>query len=226
MIRMIRFIRVAYTARIKDTGEIFEKTKESKPLIVGSNMLIKGLENTLQEMNAGQEKKIVIPPKEGYGERNPSLVRLVPMQIFVKHKMTPYPGMVVSLEGLPARIQTVSGGRVRVDFNHLLAGKTLEYRIKIEKTVTSADEKIRILFEMLFPKIPSKGLKVEKKENRITIVLPKGCLALKDLQERKKALIENIKKFLGVENVKVIEELPMEQPKTPEKLEQGETAKI
>ena len=208
---MIRFVRVRYTAKIKDTGEIFEKTKEPRPMIVGSDMLIKGLEKALQGMEAGQEKKIVIPPKEAYGERNPSLVRLVPMQIFVKHKMTPYPGMVISLEGLPARIQTVSGGRVRVDFNPMLAGKTLEYQIKIEKTVTSIDEKIKILFGMLFPGIPSKDLKIEKKENGITIILPKGCLALKDLQERKNAFVENIKKLLKMENVKVTEELPIKQ---------------
>lgn len=210
---MIRFVTVTYTAKIKDSNEIFEKTREPRSFILGSHMLIKGLEKALEEMNPGQERRIVITPKDAYGERNPRLVRLVPMQIFVKHKMTPHPGMVVALEGMPARIQTVSGGRVRVDFNHMLAGRTLEYKIKIERNVTSDDEKIRVLFEMVFPKISSKDLKVEKKENSLVIKLPKECLTLKDLQERKEVFIENVKKFLKIENIKVIEELPIEEPK-------------
>jgi FKBP-type peptidyl-prolyl cis-trans isomerase 2 len=210
---VIRFVTVTYTAKIKDTNELLEKTKEPKHFILGSHMLIKGLENALEEMNPGQEKRIVITPKNAYGERNPQLVRLVPKQIFVKHKMTPHPGMVIALEGIPARVQTVSGGRVRVDFNHMLAGRTLEYQIKIEKNITTDNEKIRVLFELVFPNIPQKDLKVEKSENSITIKLPKECLALKDLQERKDAFIENVKKFLKIENVKVIEELPLEEPK-------------
>jgi FKBP-type peptidyl-prolyl cis-trans isomerase 2 len=45
--------------------------------------------------------------------------------------MTPYPGMIVSVNRLRGKVLSVSGGRVRVDFNHPLAGKTLRFDVEV-----------------------------------------------------------------------------------------------
>jgi FKBP-type peptidyl-prolyl cis-trans isomerase SlyD len=117
------------------------------------------------------------------------------------------PGLVVVLENnLPGRIQSVSGGRVRIDFNHELAGKTLEYELKIEEKIADEKDKIKALFEMVFPRSPVSELKVEKGENETEIVLPKDCTKLADLQARKITLISQLKKYACVDKIRITEE--------------------
>ena len=43
--------------------------------------------------------------------------------------------------------QSVSGGRVRVDYNHPLAGKDLRYRLRIVRQITKSLEKAKALLE-------------------------------------------------------------------------------
>ncbi len=55
--------------------------------------------------------------------------------------MTPHVGMELTSEGHKGRVLTVSGGRVKVDFNHDLAGKNLEYSIVISDIIEDDEEK-------------------------------------------------------------------------------------
>lgn len=220
----IEFVRVSYTGREKDTGRIFDTTEKEVAvkegiysesvnygptiMILGANQLIAGFEEVLKKMKPGEKKTVELPPEKAYGNRSPELVKLVPMNVFKRNNIDPHPGMVLMLEGMPARIQTVSGGRVRVDFNHELAGKTLIFDIKLVGKIKDNDEKIRVLFERLFPDVKSKELKVEEKkgEKELELTLPKDVLKVKNMHARKVQLIQDIKRFLGYERVKVSEE--------------------
>ena len=60
---------------------------------------------------------------------------------FKKQGMKPEVGMAITSDGTTGIIRSVSGGRVRVDFNHELAGKNLEYDIKVIKVIDDDVEK-------------------------------------------------------------------------------------
>ena len=217
---MTKFVKVIYTGKEKDTGRIFDTNNKKvaednnmynpqlnyKPIlmILGKGQLIKGFEEALEKMKVGEEKTVEIPPEKGYGERKPNLVQLVPLQIFKNNKIDPKPGMVLQLEGTPARIQSVSGGRVRVDFNHELAGKTLVFEIKLENIVEKQEDQLKELVKQVFPFEENLKVKIDGKNAEIN--LSKKSTSMKDYSGRKMILIKQVKNMLEMENVKITEE--------------------
>lgn len=152
------FVSIDYIGRIKDTGEIFDLTdekiaKEQKifrenvkyapvRLVVGAGFVIRGLDEALKEMKVGERKTVEIEPSKAFGERNTQLIRLIPISIFKQQNIDPNPGSYVTINGIPGRVTSNDGGRVKVDFNHPLAGKTLQYEIEMREEITKTEEKI------------------------------------------------------------------------------------
>jgi len=161
------FIKLEYTGKIIETGDIFDTTDEELaeekgihsdkktygPLsvIVGGGHVLKGMETALEGMEEGEEKTIELPPEEAFGERDPNLIQLVPMSEFKKQGITPQVGMAITSEGNTGIIRSVSGGRVRLDFNHELAGKNLEYQVKVAEIITDDLEKIKSMIDLHYP---------------------------------------------------------------------------
>ena len=164
------FIRIDYVGRIKGTGEIFDSTEESVakekgiydpripyrplPVIVGGKFVIEGLENELKKMKVGERKKITIRPEHAFGMRDPKLIRIIPLSEFQKRHVSPRPGMTISVDRLMGRIVSVSGGRVKVDFNHPLAGKELEYEVEIKEKISDKKEKVKAIMEFFLKELP------------------------------------------------------------------------
>jgi len=151
-------VYLSYTGRIKETGEIFDVTDEETakkegvynpevkygdiPVIVGAGFLLPGLDEALLEMKPGEKRHIELTPSKAFGERRPELVKLLPLSEFEKQNIEATPGSYITVNGVRGRILSVSGGRVSVDFNHPLAGKTLSYDIEIKRAVEKTEEKI------------------------------------------------------------------------------------
>ncbi len=148
---MKRALLIAYEGRIKD-GDVIDVVKEDSPLLVilGVGDLIKGLEEALEGMKEGEEKEIEVPPEKGYGERSKDLVVLIPEKEFRQRGIKPYPGLPIEADGRTGRVISVSSGRVQVDFNHPLAGKTLQYKVKVLKEVKDEREIVSYLFKRFF----------------------------------------------------------------------------
>ena len=181
------FLRLEYTGKVQETGEVFDTTDEKVaedadiksenkiygaiPIIVGAGHVLKGIEDALIDMEEGDEKTVEIPPEEGFGERDPKLMQLIPMSEFRKQGIKPQVGMGINLENNTGVIRSISGGRVRVDFNHELAGKNLQYQIKVEKLITDDVEKIRSMISLHYPNpnIEFDSHKVEIKEGKVII---------------------------------------------------------
>ena len=158
------FIRLEYTGKVQETGNVFDTTDESVaeeagikldsktygaiPIIVGGGHVLKGLDEALIGMEEGEEKIVEIAPEEGFGLRDPKLLQLIPMGEFKKQGMKPEVGMAITSDGVTGIIRSVSGGRVRVDFNHELAGKNLEYNIKVVKEIEDDIDKVKSMIEL------------------------------------------------------------------------------
>jgi len=192
------FVKVNYSGKIKETGMEFDKG-ENVPIIVGVNFTLKGIDNALLEMNAGDKKTIEIVPEDGFGNRDAKLVKLVPLSEFRKHDTKPYPGMFVNADNLQGRVLSVSGGRIRVDFNHPLSGKTLIYDLEIKEKIESIEEKIKAIIK-IYARIEEDKSKVLIKEKEVEIEVPPLINSV-----YKKKIADDIMKFLGFEKVKFVE---------------------
>ncbi len=69
---------------------------------------------------------------------------------FRKQGMKPEVGMAITSDGTTGIIRSVSGGRVRVDFNHELAGKNLVYNIQVVKIIDDDVEKVKSMIELRY----------------------------------------------------------------------------
>ncbi len=210
------FIRIDYIGRISESGKIFDLTKEdfakkegmfnpnSKygpvPVVIGGNFVVKGLENELKKMKVGEKKKITVKPEDAFGERKSEFIKLIPLSEFKKQDMDPYPGMPVTINRLMGRVLSVSGGRVRVDFNHPLAGKDLEYEVEIKKRITKIVEKTKAILEFFL-----------KDDKDVEVVIEKDVVEIKmkkDVVRRvKKTIAENIMKWVNnLKKVRFVDE--------------------
>lgn len=172
------FIEIEFTGRVKE-GEIFDSNiKEDlkkanldfppKPFIfsLGEKMFIEGVDEFLIGKNLGTYE-IEISPLKGFGKRNPSLVKIIPLRLFRERELNPYPGAVFNFDNVIAKVISVSGGRVITDFNHPLAGKTLVYKIIVKRKVDDLNEKISSLMDFFF----KKEFSFEVKEKKLIITL-------------------------------------------------------
>jgi len=209
------FVEVDYTGRIKDSGEIFDLTKEDiakkenvyRPdvlygpvvLIVGADFIIRGLDEALRGMNVGDKKNVEITPEKAFGEKKDELVKLIPAARFKEQNLDPVPGAIVNIGVTKGVIQSISGGRVKVDFNHPLAGKTLEYEIEIKSKVTDQKERIKAIVKY-FTGIDEVDVVVKAEETEIEIKKKV------DVARPVKSMMANaITKWCGLDKVKFIE---------------------
>lgn len=182
------FIEVEFTGRIKG-GEVFDSNvseelkklnpgQKAKPFIfpLGQDMFLKGIENFLIGKEIGSYE-IELSPKDAFGFRDPSMIQMIPMKVFIEHKINPIPGTVLNFDNKLGKVLTVSGGRVMIDFNGPLAGKEVVYNVKVSRKVEDLNEKIKSLIEFLFRR--EFNYKIEDK--KLILNVDKGFKAFAEL---------------------------------------------
>lgn len=155
------FIEIEFTGRVRD-GDIFDSNIKKdleklnpditpKPAIIclGEGMFLKAIDDFLIGKEFGNYK-IELVPEKAFGVRLPQLVQKVPMKLFTSQKLNPYPGAIFNFDGRMAKVLSVSGGRVMVDFNHPLSGKNVIYEIRVLRKIEDLNEKIKSFIDFLF----------------------------------------------------------------------------
>ncbi|MFH2092102.1 MAG: peptidylprolyl isomerase [Pseudomonadota bacterium] len=137
-------ISVDYTGKLEN-GDVFDTSSGKTPLkfTVGSGMLIKGFDRAVIGMKPGEKTTVVIAPEDGYGPRNEDHYIDIPRTQF-PDEIPLETGLALELEDpngrpVPAVISKITDESVRMDINHFLAGKTLEFDIQIVETGLTAD---------------------------------------------------------------------------------------
>jgi len=175
------FIEIEFTGKVKD-GEIFDSNikkdletaklnVEAMPFIfcLGEGMFLQGVDNFLTGKDLGKYE-FELEPENAFGKRDAKLIQMIPSKVFREHQTNPVKGAMFNFDGRPGKILTVSGGRIIVDFNNPLAGKTVVYNINVLRKLDSQDEKIKSLINFLF----RKDFKFEVKEKKLFIDVDKG----------------------------------------------------
>lgn len=220
------FVSIDYIGKVKDTGEIFDVTVEEaakknnvynpkvsyRPInvVVDANFIIKGIDDALKEMEVGDKKMIVVEPDKAFGERNPDFVRPIPLSNFKGEKVDPQPGAYVEINGMRGKILSVDGGRIRVDFNHPLAGKKLEYEIEVKREITEPSEKVKAVVGYLTGAVLEKiQANISGNGVELRIELEKNQHDLHG--EQKKHVADTIMKWVGgLEKVRFVDEYSAE----------------
>ena len=174
------FIEIEFTAKIKE-GDIFDSNikedlqgkdikTELKPFIfsLGEGMFLKGVEDFLIGKDIG-EYNIELTSDKAFGKRDADLIQMMPIKIFAEQNVNPVPGIMFNFDGRIGKILTVTGGRVMVDFNNPIAGKDVEYKIRILRKIEEINEKAKALIEFLF----KRDLKFEVKDKKLIVEVEK-----------------------------------------------------
>ena len=186
------FIEIEFTGKVRD-GDVFDSNiKEDleklnpdaipKPLIfcLGEGMFLKAIDDFLVGKELGNYE-IELSPEKAFGVRLPQLVQKVPMKIFSSQKLNPYPGAVFNFDGRVAKVLSVSGGRVMVDFNHPLSGKNILYKIHALRKVEDLNEKVKPFINFFF----RRELNFSVQDNKIILETEKNLSSFAELFKEK-----------------------------------------
>ncbi len=235
-------IYVDYDLKIKESGDIYRTTREEVAkesdiydekedyspiaMVMGQGEEPVGFINALEDMKVDSEKEFEVTKEDGYGDRKPELIERVSLRKVLKlpqfkdEKSYPMPGMQIFMNGKIGQITTVGAGRVRVDYNHPLAGRDLIYNVKIVK---KADDDISIaeaIFEIYYKKEAKP--KVEIVDGMAKIVLPEMCKYDTVWIQKKFLIVAFLRKHLSIDNFQLIEDYSQPPPSKDDKEEEVE----
>ena len=141
-----KVVTIQYTLK-DEKGSVLDATEKGNPFlyIQGHQNIIPGLESELEGKAKGDVFKVIIPPKEGYGETNPNLIQEIPKDQF------PEPSEIQ--EGMQFQADTPEGpmiltvleileSTIKVDGNHPLAGKNLHFEVEVIELRDATAEEI------------------------------------------------------------------------------------
>lgn len=215
-------ILIDYTAKVKDTNEIFETTLnedaknlqsydpsakyEPRLVSIGDGWVIKGLDEALSNAKPGDKLDIDIPPEKGFGVRDPSKIRMVPQRKFGEKADELKPGDTIDIDDRKAIVRFIGSGRVQIDFNHRFAGRTLKYSVNVLKMLTDDNEKIVSLIKRRMP-VDAEKLKLGMKGQNLSVTIPEESTLIDGIQIIKKAIANDLFKYLPTcSNIRIIEE--------------------
>lgn len=129
-------------------GEIVDSSEEGGPIafLQGRGNIISGLERELEGMTIGESKKVTVLPADGYGE--------LEAENFVDVPRSEFPAEIPLEVGTEIQVAMDDGSEdtaiisdikaetVQLDFNHPLAGKTLEFDVTITDLRAATDEEL------------------------------------------------------------------------------------
>ena len=130
------------------TGEILDSSEGQAPLeyLHGYGNIITGLEKALETKEAGEKlNAVVIPPEEGYGIREESLVKTVPLSNFQNPQSVEVGAQFQAETSQGPRLATVTevdDQNVTVDLNHPLADQTLNFDIDVVAVRDATEEEL------------------------------------------------------------------------------------
>jgi len=129
-------VNILFEAKL-ETGEIVLKTEESDPLEVkvGEGTIPKTIENALVDMKQGETKTLTLQPEEAFGPKIDQLVIELPRDGFDSEASLEI-GSKVSINSPQGKnfigtILECGEEKIKVDFNHPLAGKSLVFTVTV-----------------------------------------------------------------------------------------------
>ncbi len=206
------FIIVDYTGKVKETGEVFDTTSEEiakenklykegdiyepRLVVVGEGWVLKALDDALQTFKLKKDETVEIPPENAFGNRNPEKIKFVPYKRLAARGITPHVGAQIEYDKRPATVRTVGSGRVTLDFNPPLAGKTLVYEVNIQTQLETNEEKIGALIHRRIPIVGVEKFNLNITKTTVNVKMPDESLYVEGVQLAKRGIALDIQRFV------------------------------
>ncbi|MFB6283356.1 MAG: peptidylprolyl isomerase [Halobacteria archaeon] len=158
------FIEVEYTATAgeDDDGQVIDTTSEEtaveegmdtdnrsfgpRVIQLGEQHLFEAVEKEITGEEVGYSDNVVVDPEDAFGEHDPEEVETISKDRIDEDDR--YPGAQVTVDGRQGYIETIIGGRARVDFNHPLAGKEVTYEFEVTDEIEDRLKQIEGVIEL------------------------------------------------------------------------------
>jgi len=155
------FVELAYTAWTVEGDQLVDTTdaevaeeegvgedQEFAPrtIVLGQGHIFESVEDDIIGREVGDEGSVVVPADEAFGAYDDEQVRTVSKDKIPEDDR--YPGAQVQIDGQQGFVETIIGGRARVDFNHPLAGEDVEYEYEVVDEVEDREAKAQGLLSM------------------------------------------------------------------------------
>ena len=237
------FILINYTAKVKETNEVFDTTLEEvakkehlhkegeiyepKLVVIGEGWMLKAVDESLTTMKLNKPQSVEVPPDKAFGPRDPEKIKRVPLKhLLAKDIHNPTIGMRIDYNGKMATIRSIGAGRVLLDFNPPLAGRTLIYDVTVNKKLATNEEKITALIHRRIPLVDTEKFKFTIQKKILTLDMPEDSFYIEGIQIAKRGIAIDLQKFLPelteikfVESFKTPPKPETAKPKTEEKKE-------
>ncbi|WP_290811855.1 peptidylprolyl isomerase [Halovivax sp.] len=177
------FVEIDYTARTVEDGQLVDTTdedvaeeegvadqdREFKPrtIILGEGHIFEAVEADIYGGDVGDGGTVTVPAEEAFGEYDPDAVETVSAEKIDEDDR--YPGAHVHIDGQHGYVETIIGGRARVDFNHPLAGEDVEYEYELLDEVEDRERQAAGLFEMYLDVEPELRIETDEVEEEVLV---------------------------------------------------------
>jgi len=233
-------ILVDYTAKVKDSDEVFDTTIEEdakkhsiyeqnvkyQPKLVSigevSYPVLKGLDEALATTSVGEKLTVEVTPDKGFGERDSKKIRMIPIRKLGEDAEKVSVGDTIEVDNKRGIIRFIGSGRVQIDYNHRYAGKTILFDVNVIKSLDSQSDKVDGILKNRLPVDDSK-IAFDLKDNEVSITIPEEILRADGLQIMKHFIQLDIFKFVStLEKVNFVEthvnkQTQEKKPETKEK---------
>ena len=194
--------------------------------IIGKpGFLTDSVDNVIKEgIKFFEEKTIQLEPIDAFGERVGNKIEKVSAKQF-KKDMNEEPRAGATYKDKKGRTGTVlraAQGRLLVDFNHPLAGRKIEYKIKVVDLIDGFDNQVKALLGRRIPGLDTilNEFKIDHKKSESVLEIELPQMFVYQIAQQQGGLYfkmgasMDIQEHLGVETVKFIEVYT--KPPTPE----------
>jgi peptidylprolyl isomerase len=205
------FILIDYTAKVKETNEVFDTTNEEiskkehlykggeiyepKLIVIGEGWMLKPLDDAFATMEPTKPATVEIPSDKAFGPRDPEKIRRVPLRQLLAKEKNPTIGERIEYGGKTATVRSIGAGRVLLDFNPPLAGKTLIYNVTVQKKLKTNQEKIASLIHRRIPLAEEAKFRLTLTKKTLTVDMPEETYYLEGIQVAKRGIWMDIQKF-------------------------------
>ena len=138
---------------------------EPETIQLGEGHVFESVDEDIQGREVGASAVVSVSPEEAFGEFDPDEVQTVAADKIPEDDR--YPGAQVTVDGEQGYLETIIGGRARVDFNHPLAGETLEYEYEVIDQITDEEEQAKSELGMYLQETPDVRIEEDEIEREV-----------------------------------------------------------
>lgn len=150
-----KLVSLAYQLTVD--GAVVDAAPTERPLdfIFGMGMLLPDFETAIAGKVAGDKFEFTLTPEQGYGVINPEAVVELPKDIFMVDGVVADDLLVVGNvlpmgdnqgNRMQGTIKNISDASVTMDFNHPMAGKTLNFTGEVVAVAEATEEDVEKFF--------------------------------------------------------------------------------